>query len=74
MDKIIELILLYVEPEEEITASSKLKNDCGLTSFDMVCLVEEIATKFGVDLSSDKIKNCVTVGDLAECVFGTVTA
>ena len=36
METIINKILEFVEPEEEITPKSTLKGDCGLTSFDTV--------------------------------------
>lgn len=69
MNKIIEAILNYVEPDEEITASSKLKSDCGLTSFDMVCLIEELSGEYNVSVENSQLKKCVTVKDLCE-VFG----
>ena len=66
MDKIIDTILNYVEPEGEINASSTLRADCGLTSFDMVCLFDELAAAFSVEVSGDELKQCSTVGDLAK--------
>lgn len=67
MNKVIEAILNYVEPEEEITLDSKLKGDCGLSSFDMICLVEELSDTFNVTADSVELKKCVTVRDL--CVL-----
>lgn len=69
MNKIIDTILNYVEPDDEITLSSHLKNDCGLTSFDMVCLIEELNTEYNKTVENSDIKNCHTVGDLCE-LFG----
>lgn len=64
MEKIIETILNYVEPDEEITAESSLKNDCGLTSFDMVCLIDELSAQFGVEVADTEVRKCSTVGEL----------
>lgn len=69
MNKIIETILNYVEPDEEITMDSKLKADCGLSSFDMICLVEELSTEYNVTVDNAELKKCVTVKDLCS-VFG----
>lgn len=69
MEKIIEAILNYVEPDCEITGSSSLKNDCGLTSFDMICLVDELSTAYDTEIEKTDLKACVTVNDLA-ALFG----
>ncbi len=69
MNKIIETILNYVEPDEEITAASLLKNDCGLTSFDLICLIEELNAEYGKSVENAEIKSCRTVGDLCR-LFG----
>lgn len=73
MDKIIETILNYVEPDCEITSDSKLKSDCGLTSFDMICLIEELSAAYNVTVDNAELKKCVTVKDLAR-VLGVTEA
>ncbi len=69
MDKIIESILEYVEVDGEISASSNLKLDCGLTSFDTTCLIGDLCAEFGKDEESIDLRKIKTVGDLAEA-FG----
>lgn len=69
MDKIIEKILEFVELDGELTAESTLKGDCGLTSFEMVCLSQELCAELGVDESTVNLRACKTVGDLAKA-FG----
>ena len=64
MEKIIDIILNYVEPDEEITENSRLRADCGLTSFDTVCLAQDLCREFGKDIDNVDIRKCVTVGDL----------
>lgn len=64
MEKIIDIILNYVEPEEEITGSSRLKQDCGLTSFDTTCVVGELCELYGVAPSALDIRAVKTVADL----------
>lgn len=65
MEKLIELILNYVEPDEEITADTNIKNGLGMSSFDLICLGEEIRSEFGVKLKAEDFKECDTIGKLA---------
>ena len=69
MEKIIEAILNLVEPDGEINADSKLKSDCGLTSFDMFYLIEELSSEYNVTIDNSELKKCVTVKDLGK-LFG----
>ena len=64
MNKVIDAILNYVEPDDDIILTSRLKADCALTSFDMVCLVEELNTEFNTTIDNAELKKCATVGDL----------
>lgn len=64
MEKIIDVILNYVEPEDEITGSSRLKQDCGLTSFDTTCVVGELCELYGVDPSAMDLRAVRTVAEL----------
>ena len=66
MDKIIETILQFVEPEEEITPESTLRGDCGLTSFDSVCLLDALCNEFGKNVDEITVRECQTVQDLAD--------
>lgn len=76
MEKIIDKILEYVEPDGEITADSTLKYDCGLTSFDTTCVVGELCEMYGVSDSDINIRKINTVGELyraLEAAAQTVT-
>ena len=66
MDKIIDIILEFVEPEEELTPASTLKDDCGLSSFDTVCLVDELCRAFDKNVDDINVRECKTVQDLAD--------
>ena len=68
MEKIIEKILEYVEPDCEITADSTLKYDCGLTSFDTTCVVGELCEAYGVSDSDVNLRKIRTVGELYEAL------
>lgn len=68
MDKIISKILEYVEPDCEITGESLLKTDCGLSSFDMACLVEDLCRTNNIDMDNINIRQLRTVADLAKAV------
>ena len=68
MEKLIEILLNYVDPDEPITAESSLRNDCGLSSFDSVCLMDEVSAVFGVRMGFEDLKACSTVNDLWSCI------
>ncbi|MBR0536776.1 MAG: acyl carrier protein [Clostridia bacterium] len=68
MEKIIDVILNYVEPDEEITGSSLLKQDCGLTSFDTTCVIGELCDSYGVDPSALDLRKVKTVKDLQQAL------
>ena len=65
-EKIIDIILNYVEIDGEITAETDLKRDLGMSSFDLVCFGNEINDEFGVKLEAADFRDCATVGKLAE--------
>ena len=65
METIIETIFEFVEPEGEITADSELRADCGLSSFDSVCLLDSLCEKFGKEVDETLLRECRTVQDLA---------
>ena len=68
INEIIEIILNYVEPEEAITADTDIKSELGMSSFDLVCLADEIFEKYGVSLTPDNFRDCATVGSLADFI------
>ena len=63
MKKIIEMLLNYVEPDDEIT-----KSDLGLSSFDLVCLGDDIFNEFGVKFTADDFRAYNTVGKLSSYI------
>ena len=68
MDKIIDLLLNYVEPDDEITADTKIKSDLGMSSFDLACLANDIRDEMGVSLSAEDFRKYRTVGELAQYI------
>lgn len=65
MENIIEKILEYVEPDNEITADSTLRADCGLTSFDLTSLIGDLCAEYGKDYKTLPLKTLNNVADLA---------
>jgi len=57
-----------VEPDT-ITESSRLNEDCGLDSLDLVEVGMVIEDDYGVTLLDEDLKNIKTFGQLAEAVF-----
>ena len=70
MEKIIEILLNYVEPDNEITEDTLIKGELGLSSFDLVCIANDIYEEFKVELSAEDFRQCETVGKLANYVKG----
>ena len=68
MEHIIETILNYVEPENEITGASLLRQDCGLTSFDTVSLFGELTREYGVPEDLPALRLAKTVQDVYDAL------
>lgn len=68
MDTVINAILEYVEPDEEITGDSRLKEDCGLTSFDTTCVVGQLCEAYAVSPANLPIRSIKTVRELYEAL------
>ena len=60
--------MIVVEPDT-ITESSRLNEDCGLDSLDLVEVGMVIEDDYGVTLLDEDLKNIKTFGQLAEAVF-----
>jgi acyl carrier protein len=71
-EKIVDIILNYVEPDEAITTETSIKRGLCLSSFDLVCLSDEIHQEFGVVLNAEDFRDCDTVGKLVAHVEGAV--
>ncbi len=67
-EKIVELLLNYVEPDGDITEQTNIRTDLGMSSFDFICLGDDIFNEFGVRLTADDFRSCLAVGKLAEFV------
>lgn len=67
-EKIAEMFLNYVEPDDEITPDTRIKSGLGMTSFDLICFADDINTTFGVKLTAEDFRNNRTVGALAEFI------
>ena len=68
VEKIVDMLLNYVEPDDEITAGTNIKTQLGMTSFDLICFGDDLFSEFGVRLTPDNFRNCLTVGDLANFI------
>ncbi len=68
VNEIIDIILNYVEPENEITEETNIKSDLGMSSFDLVCFADELFERYGVTFTPDIFREFTTIGDLAEYI------
>ncbi len=64
-EKLVDIILNYVDPDDAITADTGIKSGLCMSSFDLVCLSDDIHEEFGVALTADDFRECDTVGKLA---------
>lgn len=67
-EKIVDLLLNYVEPDEEITEQTNIRTELGMSSFDLICFGDDIFSEFGVRLTADDFRNCLVVGKLVEFI------
>ncbi len=51
---------------DEIKAEDNFKLDLGMSSFDMVCVMSDVKTEFGVALTAADFVSNKTVGEMAE--------
>ncbi len=66
-EKLIELISNYQGIEKDsISLDSKLINDLGLSSYDIVDLACQIEDEFGKEIPDDKIRGLQTVQDIVD--------
>ncbi|MBE7078248.1 MAG: acyl carrier protein [Clostridiales bacterium] len=52
-------------PVEKVTADSKIVEDLGADSLDVVELLSQLEDEFGVVIPDEEVENLVTVGDVA---------
>ena len=64
-ERLIGIIENYVEADE-IKAEDNFRLDLGMSSFDTMCLVNDIQDTFGVELQAVDFVNYKTVGEMAE--------
>ena len=62
MEELIRVLENYTE--EEITEASKFRTDLGLSSFDTVCMIDEIEEAIGVKIDIKDFVTYKTVGEM----------
>ncbi len=53
---------------DEITAEDNFKLDLGMSSFDIVCVMSDVKTEFGIDLKAADFVANKTVGEMARYI------
>ena len=51
---------------DEIKSEDSFKFDLGMSSFDTMCMVNDIKSEFGVELKANDFVNNKTVGEMAK--------
>ena len=52
-------------PVEKVTPDSKIVEDLGADSLDVVELLSRLEDEFGIIIPDDEVENLITVGDVA---------
>ena len=66
-ERLVQILENYVEVDE-IKAEDNFKLDLGMSSFDTMCMVNDIKTEFGVELKAVDFLNNKTVGEMADYI------
>ncbi len=53
---------------DEIKAEDSFKLDLGMSSFDTVCMVSDIQSEFGIELTASDFINNKTVGEMSKYI------
>ena len=67
-EKIKDMFLNYVEPDDEITPDTRIKSGLGMSSFDLICFADDVNATFVVKLTAEDFRNNRTVGAIADFV------
>lgn len=66
-EKVKEIIARYTEvTSEKIGGDSKLVEELGLTSFDVLVIMSDIEGEFGIAVDEDMLMGIVTVNDVID--------
>lgn len=66
--EILSVVHSSTESEAEITNSTHLIKEMGLSSIEIMMLVFDLENTFGVDIPVSKLRHVQTVGDLGQLV------
>lgn len=66
LEEIREIAQEYTQSNIEL--NTNIREDLGLTSFDIVSLIGEIEEKYDVEITEDDLLKVITIEDLIKCV------
>ena len=66
-EQLVEILENYVEADE-IKSEDNFKSDLGLSSFDTMCLINDLKSEYGVELHAKDFVDYKTVGKMAEYI------
>ena len=66
LEKIKEMLAEALNlPAEKVTADSKIVEDLGADSLDVVELLSQLEDEYGITIPDDEVENLITVADVA---------
>ncbi|MBP3938632.1 MAG: acyl carrier protein [Clostridia bacterium] len=63
-ESLVKILENYIEADE-IKSEDNFRLDLGLSSFDTMCIVDDVKNEFGVELKAIDFVNNKTVGEMA---------
>lgn len=74
MDKIVEILSQYTEvPADQIKPESKILEDLGLTSLDVMDLIGALEDEYDLEISDAEIRSISTVQDIEDFISSHVS-
>lgn len=70
---IIDVIVESTETEVEVTEQTELVKGLGLSSMEVVILLGDLESAFGITIPVSRVRRVQTVGDLCQVVISILT-
>lgn len=72
-EEIIRVMVESTETELELTHSTDLAKDMGLSSMEVVVMLGDLEQRFGISIPVKRLRHVRTVGDLSDVVIAILT-
>ena len=67
-EKIIKMILDFVDEDIDITEDKELMGELDLDSLDIIAMISDIEDAFDISMTYEDNRQVTTVGDIIDCI------